>query len=316
MRLTLHVGLPKTATTTIQHVLEGAKPLLAGQGVVYPLTTAGHLGLVRQVQSGREADAARTIDAMAEEARGAGHMLLSCEHMSLMPERAVVRLKEMFEAGLPGLREVRVLAFVREPVGFATSLCQQRLKAGTTRLAAFQADPWPLRPMALIMKHVRTFGREAVQLRYLHRDHLAGGTVIDDVFAAIGLEGLRPPKPVPVLNPSLSHQGAMVADALAGLVPREQRSKAQRRVFRRELEAIEGDRFVLPDTVQMAIIDASRRDLEAIRSLFGLEITPERVGQVEVQGFDGAMAEAIARDILKTAAMQSGDQEDGSGETE
>jgi hypothetical protein len=312
MRLTLHVGLPKTATTTIQHVLEASKPLLAREGVVYPGSTAMHLGLVRQVQSGRDEDAARTIDAMADEAReaGAGHLLVSCEHMSLMPERAVVRLKALFEARLPALRDVRVLCYVREPIGFATSLCQQRLKAGTTRLAAFHAAPWPLRPMAMIMKQVRTYGRDAVQLRHLHLEHLEGGTVVDDVFAAIGLPGLRPPDPVPILNPSLSQQGALVADALAALVPRDQRSKMQRRVFKRELEAIKGERFVLPDAVQRAIIEASRRDLEAIRTVFGLEIMPVPVSQGEVRGFDSAMAEAMAREILEKAAMQSGGQAD------
>ncbi|MFN5996612.1 MAG: hypothetical protein ACK47C_02795 [Paracoccaceae bacterium] len=316
MRLTLHVGLPKTATTTIQHVLEAVKPQLAERGIVYPGSTAEHLGLVRQVQSGRVEDAARTIDAMAEEARDAGaeHLLLSCEHMSLMPERAVANLKALFEARLPGLRELRVLAYVREPIGFATSLCQQRLKSGTTRLAAFRADPWPLRPLALIMKQVRTYGRDAVHLRYLHPEHLVGGTVADDIFAAIGLEGLRPPDPVPILNPSLSHQGAMVADALAALVPRDQRNKLQRRVFKRRLEAITGEKFVLPEAVQTAIIEASRRDLEGIRSLFGLEITPMPVAEIEVRGFDDAMAEAMARDILASAATQPGDRADRTDE--
>lgn len=315
MRLTLHVGLPKTATTTVQHVLEGSKPLLAAKGIVYPGSTATHLGLVRQVQSGRIEDAERTLDAMAEEARDAGaeHVLVSCEQMSLMPDRAVVRLKELFEARLPGLREIRVLVYVREPIGFATSLCQQRLKAGTTRLAAFEANPWPLRLLPLVMKQVRTFGRDAVQLRSLHPEHLVGGTVADDVFSAIGLEGLRPKEPVPVLNRSLSHQGALVADALAALLPRDQRSLVQRRVFKRQLEAIPGERFVLRDAVQRAIIKASRRDLESLRSLFGLEITPMPVPQVDVRGFDGAMAEAMARDILERVATPPGDTVDERG---
>jgi hypothetical protein len=315
MRLTLHVGLPKTASTTIQHVLETSQAALAQAGVVYPGSTALHLGLVRQVQSGRDADAARTIDAMAEEARAAGaeHLLLSCEHMSLMPERAMLRLKALFEAGLPGLRETRVLAYVREPIGFATSLCQQRLKAGTTRLATFQDAPWPLRPLPLIMKQVRTYGRDAVELRQLDPKHLVGGTVVDDIFAAIGLAGLRPPMPVPVLNPSLSHQGAMVADALAGFVPREERSDVQRRTFKRLLEAIPGERFVLPVAVQQAIIAASRRDLQGIRSHFGLHIAPVPIVPVALSGFDVAMAEAMARDIVETAAMKAWDDLDGFG---
>lgn len=50
LKLTLHGGLPKTATTTIQHVLDATKPALSERGVLYPGTTRTQLELVQRTQ--------------------------------------------------------------------------------------------------------------------------------------------------------------------------------------------------------------------------------------------------------------------------
>ena len=56
MKLTLHVGLPKTATTFVQHTLSAEKVRLAEAGVVYPSDSLVHHDLpklVEQVAAGR-----------------------------------------------------------------------------------------------------------------------------------------------------------------------------------------------------------------------------------------------------------------------
>lgn len=309
MKLTLHVGLPKTATTTIQHVLEAVKPQLAERGVLYPGTTATQLELVRRTQFDRVGSSTaagslgEAVERLAVEVRALrpDQVVLSCEHMSLVPARAVARLKQVLEARLPEVREVGVLCYVREPIGFATSLCQQRLKSGTVSLSGFAADPWPFSLRQLLGKHVDCYGQDAVRLRYLHPDHLVHGSVVDDFLAAIGVTGVEVPVPVPVLNRSLSQDGALVADALAGLVPRAQRSKGRNPLYKRMLEAIEGPRFVLPKEVQARIIDASRADVEHIRRCWGLEIVPEPVELVGMPGIDATAALAMAGRIVAEA---------------
>ena len=308
MKLTLHVGLPKTATTTIQHVLETQKAAMIDRGVLYPGTTAFQLDLVRRTQFDRsgvsmaEGTLGEAVGRVAAEVREVRprHLVLSCEHMILVPTRAMLRLREAVETWLPEVREIAVLCYVREPIGFATSLCQQRLKSGTTRLADFAAEPWPFNLGELLGKLAKAHGRSAIELRQLHPDHLIGGTVVSDVLAAIGLPDLPLRDPVPVLNPSLSQHGALVADALAGLMPRAARSGGRNPALKRRLEAIPGPRFVLPEAVQRRIVVDSGPDLDAIRRDFGLNIVPQPVPQPEPDGFDAVMALAMAEDILRS----------------
>lgn len=319
MKLTLHVGLPKTATTTIQHVLEAVKPQLTARGVLYPGTTASQLELVRRTQFDRvgastaAGSVGEAVERLASEIRAVrpDHVVLSCEHMSLVPARAVARLKQVLEDRLPEVREVAVLCYVREPIGFATSLCQQRLKSGTVRLSGFAADPWPFSLRQLLGKQVDCYGQAAVRLRYLHHDHLVNGSAVDDVLAELGVAGIDAPVPVPVLNRSLSQEGAQVADALAGLVPRDRRSNGRNPVYKRMLEAIRGNRFVLPSEVQAKIIAASQADFEHIRKVWGLEIVPEPVELEAVPGLDAEAALAMARQIVAEAdrllAARAGD---------
>lgn len=312
MKLTLHVGLPKTATTTIQHVLEASKPALAARGVLYPGTTAGQLDLVRRAQFDRsgsstaEGSIGAAVERLSAEIREQRpeQVVLSCEHMSLVPARALMRLKQVLLERLPEVRDIGVLCYLREPVGFATSLCQQRLKAGTTRLAEFAAAPWPFSLRDILSKHTACFGRDAVEVRHFHPARMVNGNVVDDFLSAIGLLGFPLEVPVPVLNPSLTQAGALVADALAELVPRDQRHGGYKPVYKRMLEAVEGPRFVLPTAVQLRIIAEARSDLEFIRREFGLEILPEPVAHEIPPGLDAAAARNLAQGIVETARRQ------------
>lgn len=313
MKLTLHVGLPKTATTTIQHVLEASKPALAVRGVLYPGTTAGQLDLVRRAQFDRsgsstaEGSLGAAVERLAAEIREQRpeQVVLSCEHMSLVPARAMMRLKQVLLERLPEVRAISALCYVREPVGFATSLCQQRLKSGTARLAESAGAPWPFSLRDILSKHIACFGRDAVEVRHFHPAQMVNGNVVDDFLSAIGLRGFPLEVPIPVLNPSLTQTGALVADALAELVPRDQRRGGCKVAYKRMLEAVEGSRFVLPTAVQLRIIEESRTDLSFIRREFGLEIVPELVAPEVLPGIDGTAARDMAQEIVETARRQA-----------
>ena len=320
MKLTLHVGLPKTATTTIQHVLEASKPALADRGVLYPGTTAGQLDLVRRAQFDRsgsstaEGSLGAAVERLSAEIREhrPEQVVLSCEHMSLVPERALMRLKQVLVQRLPEVHDIGVLCYVREPVGFATSLCQQRLKSGTARLAEFSAAPWPFSLRDILLKHIACFGRDAVEVRHFHPAQMVNGNVVDDFLSAIGLLGFPLEVPVPVLNPSLTQAGALVADALAELVPRDQRRGGRRAAYKWMLEAVEGPKFVLPMAVQLRIIEGARTDLEFIHREFGLEIVPEPVAPEILPGLDAAAAREMAQGIVETARRQAAANRDAS----
>lgn len=318
MLLTLHVGLPKTATTTIQHVMEQCKPALADHGVLYPGTTAFQLELVRRTQRDRvgsseaKGSLGEAVERMAAEIRAVGpdRVVLSCEHMVLVPDRAVGRLQQVIAERLPEIRAVEVLCYVREPIAFAASLCLQRLKSGTTSLAEFAENPWPLNLRELLAKFARRYGQEAMRLRHLHRDHLAGGSVADDFLAQIGLAGFPLPGPIPILNPSLSQDAALVADALVRLRPRTGGTGRRNDAYKRALEAIPGPKFVLPAEVQARIIEASRKDLAAIRDGWGLDIRAEPVAADGGPVMSSVEALALAAAIVRQV---EGEADDGGG---
>jgi hypothetical protein len=307
MQLVLHIGLPKTATTTIQHVLESLKPELAARGVLYPGTTRSQLELVQRSQfrqTERQTGPGSLAEAMgwlADEVRAVGpeRVILSCERMSLVTPGSVARLQEAVATWLPQVRDVRVLAYVRDPVSWATSLCQQRLKQGTTRLSRFAADPWPLGLEALLGKYVRRYGRDAVTVRHLHPAYLTGGNVVDDFLAAVGPAGFVAPGPPPVLNRSLTRHGAQVADLLAELLPRGQREGLRKHTLRRLLQAIEGPRFVLPREVQARIVAASQGDVDYVRRLWGLDLRPTLVEPPDDPDLEEAAVLALALDVVE-----------------
>jgi hypothetical protein len=285
MKLTLHVGLRKTATTTIQRMLWEARPLLAAEGVLCPGIAADHQRLARTLRSaeagvvGKAELAKGTLDLLADEVRQLRprHLVLSSEHLIALPAGAVRRLREMLAAALPDVTETRVLCYVREPIGLATSLCQQELKNGAVRLADYHARPWRMPLAEWLRAYLDSFGREALALRRFHPEHLKDGDILRDMLDALGVPDLPVPVSVPRRNRSLSQDGALVADALAGLRPGRRRPMHLRAAYRRMLEKIEGERFALPMEVQARVVEASRADLEMIRTTFGLEITPEPV---------------------------------------
>jgi hypothetical protein len=300
MKLTLHVGLKKTATTTLQHALSGAKPKLAAAGLLFPGDPADHHRLARRVRGLEKARAQEALRPLVAEARaaGLGHVLVSSEHLISLPRDAVALLRHLLAEEFPEATELKVLAYVREPVGFATSMCQQGLKNGVLRLAEFQANPWPFAIADWLDTYVKAFGRDTVDVRYFHPDHLAEGDIVRDFLDAIGLPGLTIPVQVARRNTALSGDGVLVADALVGLRPGPERKLDRKAQYRRLLGKIEGGRFVLPQEVQERVIAGARNDLERLRAEFGLDIRPEPVAASEPSGLSPEAALAMALQII------------------
>jgi hypothetical protein len=307
VKLTLHVGLPKTATTTIQHVLDRVKPELAAQGVLYPGSTKSQLELVQRSQfPARKGQSGlgsldEAMGRVASEIRAVrpGHVVLSCERMALATMGSVARMQQAIATCLPEVDEIAVLAYVRDPIGWATSFCQQRLKQGTARLAEFEADPWPISFEEMLAKFVDRYGREAVALRYFHPDHLVNGTVVDDFMDAIGLPGFVVPGPATVLNWALSQPGAQVAELVGQMVPRGLRVGLRKDLYRQKLQAIGGPRFVLSEAVQAWVIAESRSDLDYIRRHWGLTLSAEPEAIPDAPLLDEASLRALATALVE-----------------
>lgn len=305
MRLILHIGLPKTATTTIQHRLSAVKPLLAEAGLSYPGHSVSHHEIARglqAVEAGR-ASAGFLVDDLlttfAAEARrvGARQVFISSESMVSATPGTVPRIGAALRRHFPEADEVLVLCYVREPIAFATSLGQQFLKSGMGRLHEVYANPWTINLRQALQTYAEAFGRESLRVRPFDPARLKDGDVVSDALAVMGLGDLVLPGATPVLNTALSSEGVQIADALVALRPRRKREPRKRRAYKRLLEGIGGTKFALPEAVQDLVIEQSRADLQALRDDYGVEITPQRVPVPAGPVLPAATADAVARMI-------------------
>lgn len=212
MRLTLHIGTEKTATTTIQHFLLHNQALLADQGIA--LSAVGGRGNNRKLaafcQPRNGADdfwahhnlpnaAARDrffegygeelAAEFAEAATWADQLVLSSEHFHsrLRDAAAVTRLRDLVA---PHVSEIRVLCYVREQSATVKSLYSTAVKSGmVVGFDAFSSQCAPGNPRydyemtgAL---WASVFGEDAVEFRLFDRDSLLEGDICADFLNAV-----------------------------------------------------------------------------------------------------------------------------------
>ena len=303
MKVILHFGSPKTATTTIQHTLWAQKQALLTRGICYPGNFVRHHELARalaQAEAGKarwEAAAGRIVAEFAEEASrvGAETLLISSEFFFAASPSSSRRLLDMLERHLPEIESLRLVVYVREPIGFAASLGQQSLKAGRIRLSELYENPHRLRIGQALANHAEVFGRQNMVLRVFERDRLRDGDIIADFLDACGVGDLALAKSTPVLNSALSWEGIQIADALALLRPFAKRQRNKRTAYKRQLEAIGGSKFALPAEVQERVVEQSREDIAELREAFGLDLLPQRVPAPEVVWMPEDTAMSVAR---------------------
>ncbi|MGB3316520.1 MAG: hypothetical protein WBB85_19145 [Albidovulum sp.] len=305
MKLTLHIGTPKTATTTLQHTFAASRGVLLENGLFYPGPLTAHhewrdvLDLIVAGKAKYQSKLQGMQDRLSAEvaAAGAPHILMSSESFVDADRAVLERLRDVLYRTIPGLSEIRVICYLREPIGFATSNGQQLLKAGHVRLHDIYRQPWTISLRACFENHFAVFGQGNVTARHFHPDHLTDGDIIADFLATLGLAGVSLPAALPGLNTSTSMEGALVADALSEIRPRAKRARKHRRIYKRFIEQIPGQPFVLPVEVQERVIEQSRDDLDAVNTWFGLDIRPGRIRPAPTQNLHPQTAMWMARMI-------------------
>ena len=132
MTLTIHIGMPKTGTTTVQQALHDNWGALGARGIDYMLRPhapmgdhvhiANALGFGGELMDERAAAAYRTMLAERDPAR---HAVLSTEHFSFFRSDpgAVARLREM-------TGPARIVAVLRNQVDWLPSMYGEGVKRG------------------------------------------------------------------------------------------------------------------------------------------------------------------------------------------
>lgn len=225
MVLYLHIGTEKTGSTSIQRFFAANRERLAANGILYPSAPgrANHLALAglahkkpggeiwRKLKIESEDDyksfrAELRSNLAAELASHAGEKtILSNEHCSSrLKSTAEIEdlrlfLSEFFD-------DIRVVVYLRRQDDFFVSTYSTAIKTGHTEPLALpqphklanRYDYWDL-----LSRWAAVFGRERLICRKFERESLAGGDVVRDALAAMGIAEREDYERMPDANKSL-----------------------------------------------------------------------------------------------------------------
>jgi len=191
MRTVLHIGSPKTGTTTLQRCLLASKKTLRALGVLYPRPPGGektHAVLLRglfhpehmpRIERHRPADPRareRFLNELGAEiaASRPAALVLSYEgFFRLLPAAALPTIRHQLESF--GTKEITIAAYLRRPSEYYLSALQQSLKASAT-----PKPPATENLRAVLEPYGDVFGEQNLRVRRFHRESLEEGDIISD----------------------------------------------------------------------------------------------------------------------------------------
>jgi hypothetical protein len=190
----LHIGMHKTATTAIQLSLQKYNDgttryaRLGRPNHSIPLVTlfsrgktlnSRHARLKSDREVGRDLRKRTEQTLLAELNSPERNLILSGEGLAGLPRSGVQALHDFLT---PHCRQIRLLAYVRDPISFASSALQQRIKGGSTR---FQVPaPFYRRRFA---KFLKVFGADAMEFVRFAPDAFCENDIIADFCHRVGI---------------------------------------------------------------------------------------------------------------------------------
>ncbi|TNE67565.1 MAG: tetratricopeptide repeat protein [Alphaproteobacteria bacterium] len=296
-RAFLHIGSPKTGTSSIQGTCFKNRKRLGALGYFYPNNDANHIFFASHFREdpteipfharhGRETRALVDAWNRAQMARfekdvaasDCHTLILSSEYL---PKTSPEKCREM-AAYLHSLAdEVTVVCYVRHPVSHAASATQQGVKMGFRTLEAAQQNAYFFKSSIVLPKYRDAFGATDMQVRKFDRVELRNQDVVTDFLSLVGLaddevkslEGAD-------ANSSLSYEATLIADALTRQFPREQdgiwNPERARRV---NLMQIRGSAFALDDEADARVRAAAEAEIAFLKAEFGLDFTTTKAGR-------------------------------------
>jgi hypothetical protein len=190
----LHIGLPKTGTTSIQRMLGTQRGALRERGYYYPSPTEGAVPqFLHKVHRGAGAGAfwRSLTEEMAGLPQHDGTVILSGEQcsLSLRDESDVAALHARLADHFTSMR---VVVYLRRQDLHAASLFAQALRLGRVAppdLASFGTEMAPVHDFeALLGRWAAVFGEAALVPRIYARDCLPDGDVVRDFLQVCGLD--------------------------------------------------------------------------------------------------------------------------------
>ena len=191
-RLILHIGHPKTGTTTLQKTLQASRPALIDAGILHPDTgnNPNHKILIPHLTSG--VSTIRQLEPNpAKLAKNSAKRWSSVTHeVSTLKPNTIILSSESFSSvtGSDALRllsshlkplasEITIAAYLREPASLAVSRAQQNIK---------RHPDFTLRPKDYyrsVLEPYKACGLGSMKVRIFDRSKLKDGDIVADFFA-------------------------------------------------------------------------------------------------------------------------------------
>ncbi|MBJ3775121.1 hypothetical protein [Acuticoccus mangrovi] len=273
--LTLHIGHPKTGTSSIQATFQQNAAVLGTAGVYYFDKNRNHHPIGRVFHGGSPTNPGRDKfdrgmwDLFWKEIEATKHP------RALVTSEVFIRLtpaetKECIAKFHTVAKEVDVLLYVRHPISYASSAACQGVRSGKA-LAVSIAEPRVLPFRELIRRWSDAAGEDHFKVRPFDRAQMANGDVIDDILDTMGLLDLASRLKKVRSNEGLSVMGIHLLDrALNMYAPGRMLPLDSLRPF----DAVGGPKYVLPEEALEKVREQSAPELAFLKEKYGI-VLPE-----------------------------------------
>lgn len=270
MQVVVHVGMPKTGSSTLQNYFYACRARMRDDGITYP--DYGHRAhwilaaafgraerenyLSRRLERDRSPVSPKAAVAQLHEeiTRGGEGGIVLLSHEALCEPESATHLRDWLKAAAPKA-DIRFVAYARQPADHFPSVVQQSLKSDRDEFLA------PTSWESGHCRHGAGLARElgsALTLRAFSHRTLRDGDVVDDfrdLFLRLTGRGLPDPGVVPRENTSYSAPACAILQLLTlapGGAPDNARKQLRRRMLRLDAEA-RPPRLNLPEAWRDAI---------------------------------------------------------------
>lgn len=218
MQLFVHIGQPKTGSSTLQAFFNRNRETLLAQGYLYPKTlnptnhgdlTVEAMGRVQRSlvpRMGGDFDAA--AEKSKESWRSIAHQIkeYSPKHVIISSEfffaaKHSEKLKRLIDEFIQPSEDPKFIAYMRTPSEHYVSLLQQAVKASHT-------PPMPKNPGLHHLNRYSSLG--SVEARKFSRNSLVGNDIILDACHAMGIEHSSLSTTIGESNTSISAEGIIL----------------------------------------------------------------------------------------------------------
>lgn len=272
-RAFVHIGFPKTGTTTIQRSLAASRSTLLKYGLEYPGAQDDHTDLIAEFHPAgerhfyferSESSPRQKCERLKDQIRSCKNdVIISSEYLHNIGRVSSGKFIEFLDESD---FDPHFICYVRHPVDDAVSNAQQCIKMGSRSLSECIASPRYTKIRQNIEPFVASAGMGRISIKCFSTAASAG--LLRDLFITLNKEGVEAEIPEIRTNESLSMDGAIIADLY-----QQYMSSGQRPPFAKKLIfKMQDAKFDLPDHAKKKIRELAQDDLDWLRETFGISL--------------------------------------------